>query len=274
MMKMIKSILTLFLLLSMLTACGKEDPIQTTEKTAFFTSVYPYLDELQAREFSPDDQDLWQDPDYPYNDCRCVVSEFYGKLLITDGKHYENDILGITHTMHFGDYWGNETGVFHQDENGDNEVATTEALICLIPTPARTEVIALTGGINEGSLRFLKAEFEKQHTSIRFDGMPMAASYSYTNENEMPPSEFYIATDRSVIRVLLGDYLFSATPNLFMIRMETLDVPDYWEHLEVNSMCQIGGTLYMGTQMGILAYDIAADTYTYYPVDYKKAIEG
>lgn len=268
-MKYLKTILVLTLLLSILTACGKTDDANRIP----VTSTYPALESLAAGEYPYDEVDLLQDPDDPYRYCLCVVSEFRGNLVITDKVHYDHAVSGVSHVIRAGDYWGDETGVFHQDANGDNEVVTTEALVGFIPSYGEESLVAITGGVNGGTLHLLEsAAFEESHPAVSFEGMPAAYSYTYTDKNYEPPQCFYIATDASLVRIDLGEYLTHAEPDISTVQIQSFAVPDYWEYLTVNSMCELDGILYMGTQRGVLAFDTVYYHYTYYPVDYETAV--
>ena len=241
----------------MLTACGKTE----NQNTISVTSTYPYLDRLEAGEYQYNEIDLLQDAQYPYIDCRCIVSEFYDQLVITDKLYYDNPILDVSHVICMGNYWGDETGLFQQDTNGDNEVLSTESLIGLIPY--YKQVLAITGGINGGTLHFFS---ENSHAMLSFEGMPEAFSYTYTDDNYELPKYFYIATETALVRIDMND--------LKAVQAKNFAVPDYWQYLDVNSMCQLGNTLYMGTQKGVIAFDTIHYNYTYYPVDYATVIHG
>ena len=264
-MKIIKTAIASVMLLAMLTACGKEPKNDTVP----VTSVYPNLTALEAGEFPYDDIDLWQDPDYPYADCRCIVSELRGKLVITDKLDYHNAVYGISRVARAGDHWGDDTGIFHQDANGDNEVVTTESLVGFIHCYTENRLLAITGGINGGTLHLIDKNEPEKHETLSFTGIPMAFSYAYTDKNYDPPKHFYIAADTALLHIDMENFLTSATPSLSDIKITPLSVPDYWGHLDINSMCEIDGILYMGTQMGVLAFDTVYYDCTYYPVDYE-----
>lgn len=261
-MKIFRTVLILTLLLTILTACGK-----TENKNAIsVTSTYPYLDRLEAGEYQYDEIDLLEDAQYPYIRCSCVVSEFYDQLVVTDKLYYDNKILDVSHVIRSGDYWGDETGVFHQDMSGDNEVLSTESLVGLILYYNR--VLAITGGINGGTIHCFS---DHQHDTISFEGMPEAHSFTYTNQKGDPPQIFYIATETALVRV---DMTKDTKADIHAFQIQSFPVPDYWQYLNVNSMCQIDDMLYMGTQKGILAFDTVHYDYTYYPVDYEMVIHG
>ena len=140
-MKYLKKIVAVLLLSVLLTSCADKK----TEYDIRVISTYPYLEGVSEGSYSAP-------PNDSYGNCRCVVSEFYGQLLITDKISYENSISGVSYKINFGNYWGDETGLFRQDENGDNEVITTESLVGIIPCANGEDFLAITGGINGGRL--------------------------------------------------------------------------------------------------------------------------
>ena len=119
-MKYLKKVIAVFLLLTALTSCGSKK----TEYDIRVISTYPYLEGLSEGTYSSRSEN----PNDPYKDCLCVVSEFYGNLLITDKISYENSISGVSRKISFGNYWGDETGLFYQDENGDNKASQRNLL--------------------------------------------------------------------------------------------------------------------------------------------------
>lgn len=268
-MKYFRSLVSVFLLLLVCASCGT----QKAEYDIRVISTYPYLEGLSEGSFSHEAAARLQDPDYPYKDCRCVVSAFYGKLLITDKLSYENPISGVSKKKSFGNYWGDETGFFHQNENGDNEVITTESFIGVIPSVQGKALIAVTGGIYSGNLHLIICDQDaEEHRTVALSGMPQAFSYTDEKQGETDSGYFYIATESALLRVDASDYLngnFNAE-----IEVKNYDVPQYWKELEINSMCLIGDMLYMGTQTGMLSYHVELKRYTYYPVDYETAICG
>ncbi|MBQ8497432.1 MAG: hypothetical protein IJ489_08280 [Clostridia bacterium] len=261
-MKYIKILFALTLLLGILTSCGKT----INQNGISVTSTYPYLDRLTAGEYQYDEIDLLEDAQYPYIHCNCVVSEFYDQLVVTDKLYYDNKILDVSHVICTGNYWGDETGVFRQDENGDNEVLSTESLVGLIPY--YNSFLAITGGINGGTLHCFS---DNKHDTVSFDGMPEAYSYTYTNQKGDPPQIFYIATETALVCV---DMTKDTKADIHAFQIQSFPVPDYWQYLDVNSMCELGDILYMGTQKGVLAFDTIHYDYTYYPVDYETVIHG
>jgi hypothetical protein len=268
-MKYIKTILALTLLLCVLSGCAGT----AGKKSIPVISTYPHLEKLVADEYTYDKIDTLEDGDDPYRRLSCVVSVFYDQLVVTDKLYYDNAISGVEHILHAGNYWGDETGVFRQDENGDNEIVTMEEFIAFIPSYSEEHLIAVTAGAYEGNLHFLDAEpTETDHPTLAFDGIPEAVSYHFTDKFSSPPDHFYIATDISLVRVDVGHYLESSGCDSGVVKTESFAVPIYWEYIDVNSMCELDGVLYMGSQMGVVAYDIEDDVYTYYPVDYETAI--
>jgi hypothetical protein len=262
-MNYLKKIVAVLLLCILFTSCsGKQG-----EYDIRVISTYPYLEGLSEGTYStPSD-----DPNDPYKNCLCVVSEFYGNLLITDKISYENFVSGVSYKKSFLDYWGDETGLFHQDENGDNEVITTESLIAIIPCANGEDFLAVTGGIYGGRLHLIVGgESADDHEIISLSGMPQAFSYTDINENEA--GCFFIATEKALLRVDASAYL-NGDPN-GKIAVKEYRVPKYWGHLEINSMCLIGDMLYMGTQKGMLSFYVELERYAYYPVDYETAING
>lgn len=260
-MKCLKKIVAVLLLCVLLTSCsGKEE-----EYDIRVISTYPYLEGLSEGTYStPSD-----DPNDPYQSCLCVVSEFYGNLLITDKISYGNSVSGVSYKTSFHDYWGDETGLFRQDENGDNEVITTESLIGIIPCANGEDFLAITGGIYGGRLHLIVGgESADDHEIISLSGMPQAFSYTEETETEY----FYIATEKYLLRVDASAYLNGDTNA--KIKVKEYNVPRYWANLEINSMCLIGDMLYMGTQRGMLSFYAELERYTYYPVDYETAING
>ena len=100
----------------------------------------------------------------------------------------------------------------------------------------------------------------------------MPQAFSYTDVKETEFGCFYIATETSLFRVNASAYLNGDTSA--EITMREYRVPQYWESLEINSMCLIGDMLYMGTQRGLLSFHTDLERYTYYPVNYETAING
>ncbi|MBQ3490274.1 MAG: hypothetical protein IJA86_06770 [Clostridia bacterium] len=261
-MKYFKSFTVCFLILLLFTSCGNKK----TDYDICVISTYPHLEGLSEGSYS-------SDPNSPYKDCRCVVSEFYGNLLITDKISYGNAISGVTDKKSFGNYWGDETGFFHQDEDGNNEIITTESFIGMIPCVQGDALIAVTGGIYGGNLHLIVCEQNPEdHRTVSLVGMPKAFSYTDAVPMGTDSRYFYIATETALLRVDASEYLngnMSAE-----IHVQKYDVPKYWKQLEINSMCQIGDMLYMGTQTGVLSFHEELKRYTYYPVDYETAICG
>lgn len=262
-MKYLKKIIAVVLLLTALTSCGSKK----TEYDIRVISTYPYLEGLSEGTYSSRSEN----PNDPYKDCLCVVSEFYGNLLITDKISYENSISGVSRKISFGNYWGDETGLFYQDENGDNKVITTESFIGLIPRADGEAFLAITGGIYGGRLHLIVCgEDAENHETVVFSGMPIA--FSYTDSAENASKYFYIATENSLLRVDASDYLSGDTNA--KISVKEYKVPQYWDALEINSMCQIGKLLYIGTQNGMLSFHTELERYAYYPINYETAING
>ena len=88
-MKYLKKIVAVFLLLIFLPSCGgKKEKYDIN-----VLSTYPYLKGLSEGTYSSRPKN----PDDPYRDCLCVVSEFYGNLLITDKISYENFVSGVSY---------------------------------------------------------------------------------------------------------------------------------------------------------------------------------
>lgn len=259
-MKYFKKIVAVLLLSVLLTSCADK----TKEYDIRVISTYPYLEGLSEGSYSAP-------PNDSYGNFRCVVSEFYGNLLITDKISYENSISGVSYKISFGDYWGDETGLFRQDENGDNEVITTESLIGIIPCANEEAFLAITGGVNGGRLHLIVCDEDADdHATVNLRGMPQ--SFSYTDMEETEFGCFYIATETSLLRVNASAYL-NGDMNA-KITVKEYRVPQYWGELEINSMCLIGDMLYMGTQRGLLSFHTELERYTYYPVDYETAING
>lgn len=247
-----KRIFLLICLIFLLVSCGNGE----TGNQLAVRSTYPKLDVLTEGEFSFENQTA---PTY-------AVSSLEGTLLITDRKYYDQDELpGVIHTTRVGSYWGDETGLFHQDENGDNEIVTTEALVGWIPFLERDVLFVVTGGVNKGSLHLLHETYEKDHSRLVFEGMPMAISYVSGTDY------FYIATDKEFFKIDLSEF-FKGSPHMLSLKKENLTLPDDWAQLEIGSMCIIENTIYMGTQAGVLAYDTVTGEYTKYPIDFKQAL--
>lgn len=262
-MKYLKKLIVIFLFCVLLTSCsGKQEKYDIR-----VISTYPYLDGLSEGAYSTP-LDTLNDS---YENCRCVVSAFQGKLLITDKISYGNSVSGVSYKISFRDYWGDETGLFRQDENGDNEVITTESLVGIIPCANGEDFLAITGGIYGGKLHLIVCgEDTDEYENVALRGMPLAFSYSDAENTES--GCFYIATEKHLLRVDASAYL-NGDPNA-KITVKEYKVPNYWTNLEINSMCLIGNMLYMGTQKGVLSFYADMERYTYYPVDYETAING
>lgn len=263
-MKYLKKIVSVFLLLIFLSSCGgKQEKYDIN-----VLSTYPYLKGLSEGTYSS----RLTDPDDPYQDCLCVVSEFYGNLLITDKISYENSISGIEHKISFAHYWGDETGLFYPNENGENQIITTESVLGLIPCQNGEAFLALTGGIYGGRLyRIVCGEEEQEHDPVAFSGIPQAFSYTDPEEGNVS-GYFYIATETALVRIDASAYLNGDVNAQISVR--EYKVPQYWESLEINSMCLIGNVLYMGTQDGMLSFHTELERYAYYPINYETAING
>ena len=262
-MKYLKKVVAILVLSVLLTSCANKK----TEYDIRVISTYPYLEGLSEGSYSQTQDDT----NTLYENCRCVVSEFYGNLLITDKISYENSVSGVSYKISFGNYWGDETGFFRQDENGDNEVITTESLVGIIPCANGEAFLAITGGIYGGKLNLIVCgEDADNYETVSLRGMPQAFSYADGRETEF--GCFYIATEKSLLRVNASAYL-NGDRNA-EITVKEYRVPKYWENLEINSMCLIGDMLYMGTQRGILSFYTELERYAYYPVDYETAING
>ena len=263
-MNYLKKIVAVFLLLIFLPSCGGKKE----EYDINVISTYPYLKGLFEGTYSSQTEN----PNDPYKDCLCVVSEFYGNLLITDKISYENSISGIEHKISFAHYWGDETGLFCLDENGENKIITTESVFGIIPCQNEEAFLALTGGLYGGRLYLIVfGEENKDHETIAFSGIPQAFSYSDPKEGNAY-GYFYIATDTALVRVDASAYLNGDLNAKISVR--EYKVPQYWESLEINSMCMIGNLIYMGTQNGMLSFHAELERYAYYPVDYATAING
>lgn len=270
MKKFLKTVSVWALLLAVLTSCGKN----TGAKTLPVLSTYPHLDALEAGEYTYDKTHLLEDGDYPYRFYDCVVSVAFDQLVVTHKLDYHNAVYGTSRVMRAGDYWGDDTGIFRQDANGDNMVVSTETLVGFLHFYTEDQLVAISGGVNGGTLHLIDHNEAEKHEKRSFEGTPMAFSYTYTDKNYDPPKYFYIATDRALLYVDMEAFLNAKMPSLASVKITALAVPSYWEYLNVNSMCELNGVLYMGSQMGVLAYDLEKGVYTYYPVEYETVIDG
>lgn len=247
-MKYLKKLFLLICVAAFLTSCGN----QAAEEMLPVRSTYPNLNSLKAGEFSFENT----------AETAYTLSVLDETLLITDRKYYDNALPGVIHTTRVGGYWGDETGLFYQDENGDNDILTTESLLSWIPFEGRDYLFAITGGVKNGSLHLLSTDYEKDPPALVFEGMPMAAFYAAEKHT------IYIATDKEFFRIDLEDF-FQREPHLLFLKKEILSLFPSWEQLEIGSMCMIGNIIYMGTQSGVLSYDTVTGEYIAYPIDFE-----
>lgn len=74
------------------------------------------------------------------------------------------------------------------------------------------------------------------------------------------PDTIYVITNNSLYQVGVDGSVTS------------LEVPDEWWDLRVNSIVHIGGSLYIGTKFGSLVYHISEGYFSWFPVDYGEIV--
>ena len=118
--------------------------------------------------------------------------------------------------------------------------------------------------------------FFDEHTK----GITLYRLISLNDEKECTAEKVCdIALDSAIsaIRTKNQSFLVASHTSLYLVTLEgnvtQIDVPDIWDDINVNSMVEVNGLIYIGSKYGVLEYDMSQNSFAWFPVDYDMIIK-
>lgn len=226
------------------------------------------LESLQAAE--PDIDWMrsfyYADDSIGYNGPRYVLHERDGMLYLEEFNEFDDNVHFMYVNSQYlvgadcGEYDGwvllSDCAGFYPDGDGRFEKILQENCMGFLQKPT---------GIGEPEVAYIFTGMSMMNdigTVYRFEN-ESSADWSLKKIADLGSHPYAFLYDKDCIIIATDKSLISVNPDTGEI--ETLCEPEFWEYLSPNSIIKIGGSYFIGANMGIVEYRIESKSTVWYP---------